>query len=199
MRTAVARRAVAERRALAARRDVAAAELAAREAGRPLAKPQRRPVRGANVGLPDPGDAGDAQRRLTQARVNADKAEAALADAPAPAAGLAGTLEQAIVLRSLQVEAETLRDPPPWLRTDVDRRVAMHPPGHQELDPARLAQAYGRVATYAERCGLADAERIDDVLGPDAPDALICHRMAVVDDFGQGVGEDMESGPELGL
>ena len=86
------------------------------------------------------------------------------------------------------------------MRTDVARRVAMHPPGHDELDPARLSQAYGRVATYAERCGLSEAERIEEILAPDPPsDALIRHRMAVVDDLGPGVGADIGTGLELGL
>ena len=200
VRTEVARRAVAERRAIAARCDVGAAELVSREASRSAATPERRIGRGAEAGPPEPNDVADAQRSLAQARANAEEAEAALADAPAPAPGLAGTLEQAIVLRGLQVEAASLRDPPPWLRTDVVRRVAMHPPGHDELDPARLAQAYGRVATYAERCGLSDAERIEDILAPDPPsDALILHRMSVVDDLGPGVGSEIETGPELGL
>ena len=76
----------------------------------------------------------------------------------------------------------------------------MHPPGHDELDPTRLAQAYGSVATYAERCGLSDAERIEDILAPDPPsDNLILHRMSVVDDLGPKVGIDIETGPELGL
>ena len=103
-------------------------------------------------------------------------------------------------MRSQQVQADVLRDPPAWLRTDVANRVAAHPAGHDELDPARLARAYGRVATYAERSGLADAERIDDILAP-APlsDALIRHRMAVVDDLGPSIGPTPDAGVDLGL
>ncbi len=200
VRMVVAHRAVAERRVIAARRDVAAAELAMRDASRPAAKPERRIGRGAIAGPPDPNHVANAQRRLVQARVNADEAEVSLAGAPAPAAGLVGTLEQAIVLRGLQIEADTLRDPPTWLRTDLVRRVAMHPSSDDELDPARLALAYGRVATYAERCGLTDAERIEHILAPVPPsDALVHHRMAVVHDLGSGVGANIETGPELGV
>jgi N12 class adenine-specific DNA methylase/SAM-dependent methyltransferase len=199
VRTAVARRAVAERRAMAARRDVAAAELAMREASCPTGRSERRISRRARAGPPGPNDVADAQRRLAQARANADEAAAALAEASAPAAGIVGTLEQAIELRDLQVEADTLRNPPTWLRTDVARRVATHSSGDDELDSARLALAYGRTATYAERCGLSDAERIEDILAADPPsDALIRHRIAVIDDLGPGVGADIETGPELG-
>jgi hypothetical protein len=198
VRTAIARRAVAERRAIAARRDVAAAELAMREACHPTARPERKIGRGAEACPPGPNDVADAQRSLTQARAEADEAVAALAEASAPAADLIGTLEQAIALRGVQVEASALRDPPTWLRTDVACRVARHPPGHDELDPARLAQAYRRAATYAEHCGLSDAERIEDILAAEPPsDALIRHRIAMADDFGPGTA--IETGSELEL
>ena len=199
-RTAVARRAIAERRAVSAHRDVADAEIALRDVTRPTAELGRGLGRRAKAQLPDPDSVGYAQRRLAQARAAADEAEAALAATPAPGAGDTAALEDAIVLRGRQVQADVLRDPPVWLRTDVARRVAAHPPGHHELDPARLARAYGRVATYAERSGLADAECINDILAPDPlSDALIRHRMAVVDDLGPSIGVAPDAGIDLSL
>ncbi|MDQ3990273.1 MAG: hypothetical protein M3291_13975, partial [Actinomycetota bacterium] len=106
----------------------------------------------------------------------------------------------AIVLRGRNVTADALRHPPPWLCADVAARVAAHPVGHDDVDPERLARGYGALATYAERSGLADAERIDDILAPDPlSDALVRHRMAVVDDLGPGMGAAVDAGLDLGL
>ena len=102
----------------------------------------------------------------TRRRRGCGAADAALAATPAPPAGHAATLEEAIALRGRKVTADVLRHPPPWLRADVAARVAAHPVGHDDVDPERLARGYGRLATYAERSGLADAERIDDILAP---------------------------------
>jgi len=141
-----------------------------------------------------------AERRLRQAQTAAEAADATLAATPAPPPHLVATLEEAIVLRSRIVAADALRHPPPWLCADVAARVAAHPVGHGDVDAERLASGYGRLATYAERSGLADAERIDDILAPDPrSDALLRHRMAVVDDLGPGMGAAVDAGLDLGL
>jgi hypothetical protein len=141
-----------------------------------------------------------AQRRLHQSETAAAGADAALAATPAPPAGHVATLEEAIVLRGRNVRADALRHPPPWLCADVADRVAAHPVGHDDVDPERLARGYGALATYAERSGLADAERIDDILAPDPlSDALVRHRMAVVDDLAPGRGVAVDAGLDLGL
>jgi hypothetical protein len=199
-RASAARRAIAERRAVAARAaleearaDVAEAAIAPSGAGRRWG---RRPSAPASVGA----EVMAAERRLSQAQTAAAADDAALAATPAPPAHHVATLEEAIVLRGRNVTADALRHPPPWLCTDVAARVAAHPVGHDDVDPERLARGYGRLATYAERSGLADAERIDDIMAPDPlSDALVRHRMAVVDDLGPGMAAAVDAGLDLGL
>ncbi|MGI8686702.1 MAG: hypothetical protein ACR2MO_16710 [Acidimicrobiales bacterium] len=200
-RAAAARRAVAERRAVAARAAVDEARLRVAEAANPPTEAGRRWSRQSSS--PASFDAevlAQAQRRLRQAQTAAAAADAALAATPAPPAHRVATLEEAIVLRGRNVTADALRHPPPWLCADVAARVAANPAGHDDVDPERLARGYGRLATYAERSGLADAERIDDILAPDPlSDALVRHRMAVVDDLAPGMGAAVDAGLDLGL
>jgi conjugative relaxase-like TrwC/TraI family protein len=198
-RTADSQRFVAERRVQTATTDLARAKAAAAEAAKPPAPPARRLGRSAPA-VPDPAVVADAQRRLARAQAVADAAEAALAATPAPPAGQLSTLENAIILRERRVGADALETPPPWLRADVERRVAAHPAGDDALDPQRLATAYEGVAAYAERAGITDAQTIDDVLSPAAPtEDLARYRTAVVDDLDLGVDTGVEAGIDLGL
>lgn len=199
--TPVAIRAIAERRAVAARDGVDEARAGVAEAAIPPTGAARR--WGRRPSAPASVDAevlARAERRLRQAQTAAAAAAAALAATPAPPAHHLATLEEAIVLRGRNVTADALRHPPPWLCSDVAARVAAHPVGHDDVDPERLARGYGRLATYAERSGLADAERIDDILAPDPlSDALVRHRMAAVDDLAPGLGAAVFVGLDLGL
>jgi hypothetical protein len=198
-RTAVARRAIAERRAAATRAALEEARAGVAEASIAPTATTRRWRRSS---APAPVDAevlARAERRLRQAETAAAAADAALAATPAPPADRVATLEEAIVVRGRNVTTDALRRPPPWLRADVAERVAAHPVGDDEVDPERLARGYGSLATYAERSGLADAERIEDILAPDPrSDALVRHRMAVVDDLSPAMGNAVEAGLDLG-
>ncbi len=200
-RDAAARRAIAERRAVAARAALEEARAGVAEASVPPTGAVRRWSRkSSSPASVDAEVLGRAERRLRQAQTAAAAAGGALAATPAPPADHVATLEEAIVLRGRNVTADALRHPPPWLCADVAARVAAHPVGHDDIDPERLARGYGRLATYAERSGLADAERIDDILPPGPlSDALVRHRMAVVDDLAPGVGAAVDAGLDLGL
>ncbi len=199
-RAAGARRAIAERQAVTARAALEEARAGVAEASVPASGAARRWGRSSSPASVDAEVLARAQRRLRQAQTAAAAADAALAATPAPPAHDVDTLEEAIVLRGRNVTADALRHPPPWLCADVAARVAAHPVGHDDVDPERLARAYGRLATYAERSGLADAERIDDILAPGPlSDALVRHRMAVVDDLGPGMGAAVDAGLDLGL
>jgi len=200
-RAAAARRAIAERRVVAARAALEEARAGVAQASLPPSRAGGRWSR--RTSSPTSVDAevlAQAERRLRHAQTAAAAADAALAATPAPPADHVATLEEAIVLRGRNVTADALRHPPPWLCADVAARVATHPVGHDDVDPERLARGYGRLATYAERSGLADAERIDDILAPDPlSDALVRHRMAVVDDLGPAMGAAVDAGLDLGL
>lgn len=200
-RGAATRRAIAERRAVAARASLDEARAGVAEAAIPPTEAGRRwSRRSSSAASVDAEALARAERRLRQAQTAAAAADAALAVTPAPPAHNVATLEEAIVLRGRNVTADALRHPPPWLCADVAARVAANPVGHDDVDPERLARGYGRLATYAERSGLADAERIDDILAPDPlSDALLRHRMATVDDLGPGMGAAVDAGLDLGL
>lgn len=200
-RAAAARRAIAERQAVTARAALDEARAGVAEASVPPTEAgRRRWSRRSSAAAVDAEALGRAERQLRQAQTAAAAADAALAATPAPPAHHVATLEEAIVLRGRNVTADALRHPPPWLCADVAARVATHPVDHDDVDPERLARAYGRLATYAERSGMADAERIDDILAPDPlSDALVRHRMAVVDDLGPGMGASVDAGLDLGL
>lgn len=199
-RSAEATRAVAERRATTALEQVTAAESTLCASRAPAAEPRRGPVRRAAVPAPSPAADPDAERRLGQARAVAEAAEAALAEL-APAIDSAAILEEAVVLRERQLQADVLRQPPPWLRADVAHRVAMYPPGHDALEPGALAQAYGGVATYAERAGLpAGPDRLDDILDrPPPSDDLTRYRDSVLQDLDLDLGAGVATGVDLSL
>ncbi len=200
-RAAAARRAIAERQAVAARAALEEARAGVAEASIPPTEaPRRWSRRSTSAASVDAEVLAQAERRLRQAQTAAAAAEVALAATPAPPPHHVATLEEAIVLRGRNVTADALRHPPPWLCADVAARVAAHPVGHDDVDPERLARGYGRLATYAERSGLADAERVDDILAPDPlSDALLRHRMATVEDLGPGMGATVDAGLDLGL
>ena len=196
-KAADSRRAVAERRAEAARRDVARAEAAM--ASIPAPSPSRRFGRG-DAPTPDAAGVSEAQRRLDAARAMAEVSEAALDATPVPEPGHLATLEDAIILRERHVGADALREPPAWLRADVTRRVALHPAGHGEVDPGRLATAYSGVATYAERAGITGADRLDDILAAVPPtEELARYRHTVMEDLDLGQGAGVDAGVDLGL
>ena len=198
-KAADSRRAVAERRAEAAGRDVTRAEAALAQAATPPAPTGRRLGR-ASPAVPDPAAVADAHRRLAAARAAAERAEAARAATPAPAPGHLSTLEDAIILRERHVGADALREPPPWLRADAANRVSVHPAGDHQVDPERLGRAYAGVATYAERAGITDADRLDDILSvaPATAD-LARYRHAVMEDLDLGQGAGVDAGVDLGL
>jgi conjugative relaxase-like TrwC/TraI family protein len=199
-RASAARRAVAERRAVAARAAVDEARAGIDEASNVPTGPGRRWRRSSSRVSVDAEILARAQRRLHQAQTAAAAADAALAATPAVPAHHVTTLEEAVVLRGRNVTADALRHPPPWLCADVAARVAANPLGHDDVDPERLARGYGCLATYAERSGLHGAECIDDILAPDpASDALVRHRMAVIDDLVPGMGAAVDAGLDLGL
>lgn len=201
-RNALTKRAVAERRAAiaAAALDEARAGVARVAAPPPPAAPTRRWGRASSPTPVDADALAQAQRQLRGAEAAARAADAALAATPASAPDHAATLQEAITIRSRHVVADALADPPAWLRADVADRVAAHPVGHAAVDPERLASAYGKLATYAERSRLTGAERIDDILTPDPlSEGLMRHRIAVVDDLGPDLAASVEAGVDLGL
>ncbi len=199
--SAVAQRAVAERRASAAAAALDEAGVrVTRAATPPPAAPGRRWGRASSPTPVDADALAQAQRQLRKAEAAARSADAVLAATPAPPPDHAATVQQAITLRSRHVIADALHDPPAWLRADVADRVAAHPVGHASVEPERLAGAYGKVATYAERTRLTGAERIEEILTPDPlSEGLMRHRIAALDDLGPDLATGVPAGVDLGL
>ena len=195
-----ARFAVAERRVGDAGRQVDLAEAEIQRVSTAASDPSRRRGRWTATPAPAVDLAAQAQRRLDQARGVLETAEAAVAAMAAPPAGHSGALEDAVILREADLHAEVLRDPPPWLRADVARRVAAHPPDHDALSPSVLARAYGGVATYAERAGLSGASHLDDILRHEPPtEDLARYRAGVLEDLDVDVSVAVEVGVDLSL
>lgn len=72
-------------------------------------------------------------------------------------------LSAAIRLRQTTLASELLGDPPAWLRADV----AVRAQADETPDPQRLAEAYGQLASHAERAGTTDAPDLLGALGPE--------------------------------
>ena len=200
-RQAQTRRDVAEARARVARQDLvqATARLAAASTPREAA---RRRFRRPSTQPPNAAAVARAERDLAQTEGSVRATEAVLAATPPLPANGESDLHEAIILRAQLVEEHVLREPPPWLAADVARRVAAYPDGHPQLDPRRLASAYGGVATYAERTGAAGAERLDDIVGRPVPgEELARHRDAVLEDLELEIdqGAALDTGMDLGL
>jgi len=141
-----------------------------------------------------------AQAHVDYERGELAAAQAYLAATPAVPAGHREALTDAVKLRKTQVRGEALRDPPGWLRDDVSRRVREHLPEDDQLDPRRLARAYGDAAFYAERAGLDDVESLDEILAPrPAGDELAHLRGVVIDELDIGAVRVVDTGIDLSL
>ena len=200
-RAARTRRHVAEARARDARYELVQAKAKLAAASTPPEATRRR-FRRASAQAPDAAAVAKAERDLAQAEGSVQATEAVLAATPTVPANRESELTEAMLLRAQLVEEQVLADPPPWLAADVARRVAAYTEGHSQLDPGRLARAYGGVATYAERTGAGGAERLDDIVGRPTPtEELARHRDAVLEDLELEIehGAGIDTGMDLGL
>ena len=124
--------------------------------------PERRPRT-----RPSPFAVAQAEADFVQAQRRAEAASADLAAAPAMPAEYVATIEEAVQIREDWVQAQALTRAPAWLRNDLTRRLKGDPALHDQLDCARLADAYGAVAVLADQAHRPRrAAHIDQVLLP---------------------------------